>query len=170
VFAWLGDFFGALPDAFVRLYQFGDPSGKGNGWWGFVIAGIWAVGLTAIPLFIARRTYGTHEWVSASMGVLGATAIFFWIYGVIPSGWVYFVDSNKDVLEHAIIPSSFVPNIGTRELKIATNLYVVIRDTVVVIEHLIALGATFWAALAIQKRFPRTYAPGEEKRESGGYH
>ncbi len=168
--SWFGEFFSALPDALRALYEFGDPSGVGQGWWGVVIALIWGIGLTAVPLLIAKWTYGTHEWVSATMGVIAALAIAWWVYGILPSAWIYFVDSNKEILQDRIIPTSLAPNIGSMELDIATNLYQVIRDLVVVIEHLIALAATLWAAIAIQKRFPRTLASGEERPESGGYH
>ncbi len=44
-----------------------------------------------------------------------------------------------------------------------------IRDTVVVLEHLVAFILTFWAALKIQARYPRTLATGEIKPEAGGY-
>ncbi len=168
--SWFGDFFRALPEAFRALYEFGDPSGVGQGWWGVVIALIWGIGLTALPLLVAKWTYGKHEWVSATMGVIAALSIAWWIYGILPSAWIYFVDSNKEILQHRMIPGSFAPNIGATELDIATDLYVVIRDLVVVVEHLIALAATIWAAIAIQRRFPRTLASGEERPESGGYH
>lgn len=167
---WFGDFFGALPDALRALYQFGDPNGTGQGWWGVVIALIWGVGLTAIPLAIARMTYGKREWVSATMGVIGGLSIFWWVYGILPSAWTYFVDSNEEILAGRVIPTSLTFTIGGVYFPVATNLYDVIRDLVVVVQHLIALAATFWAAIALQKRFPRTLAPGESPRESGGYH
>lgn len=168
--SWFGDFFGALPEAFRAMYQFGDPSGVGQGWWGALIVLIWGIPLTAVPLFIAWRTHGKREWVSATMGVVGGLGIFWWIYGILPSAFIYFVDSNKQILADRVIPTSFTLTIGRVHLPVATDLYNVIRDLVVLIEHGIALGATFWAALAIQKRYPRTLAPGEEGRESGGYH
>lgn len=168
--SWFGEFFRALPEALRALYEFGDPSAVGQGWWGVVIALIWGIGLMALPLLVARWAYGKHEWVSATMGVIGALAVAWWVYGILPSAWIYFVDSNKEVLQDRIIPTSFAPNIGAMELDIATSLYQVIRDVVVVVEHLIALAATIWAAVAIQRRFPRTLASGEERPESGGYH
>ena len=39
----------------------------------------------------------------------------------------------------------------------------------VVIEHLVAFALTFWLALRIQKRFPKTLGAGETKPEAGGY-
>lgn len=168
--SWFGDFFRALPDALRALYQFGDPNNLGQGWWGFLILAIWGIGLVAIPLALAKRWYGRHEWASAAMGMLAATAIFWWVYGVIPSAWIYYVDSNKELLKDVIIPTSFTPTVFGTKLDIASNLYQVIRDLVVVIEHLVAFALTFWLAIRIQKRYPRTLAPGEEKPAPGGYH
>lgn len=168
--SWFGEFFRALPEALRALYDFGDPSGVGQGWWGVVIALIWGIGLTAVPLAIAHLTYGKREWVSATMGVIGGLSIFWWVYGILPSAWMYFVDSSQEILSDRVIPTSLTFTIGGVHFPVATNLYDVIRDLVVVVQHLIALVATFWAAIALQKRFPRTLAPGEGPRESGGYH
>ncbi len=167
---WIGDFFGAIPDAFRALYQFGDPSSVGNGWWGIVIAVIWFGPLVALPLFIARRTYGEHEWVSAFMGAVAGLAVLWWIFGILPSAWIYFVDSNKEILADRVIPTSLTFDIGGVHFPLATNFYDVLRDLVVVVEHLIALVAVIWAAFKIQERYPRTLVSGEEKPESGGYH
>jgi hypothetical protein len=170
---WFGEFFGTLPDAARGLYEFGDPSGLGNGWWGIVILLIWGVLLTAVPLIIAKRTYGTHEWVSATMGVVAGLSIFWWVYGILPSAWIYFLDSNKEILAGKIIPATAGITFGSGDdayrVDIASNLYDVIRDTVVVIEHLVAFVITFWAALKIQAKYPRTLAAGEVKPEAGGY-
>ncbi|MDX1510740.1 MAG: hypothetical protein R3249_05305 [Nitriliruptorales bacterium] len=170
--SWFGDFFGALPDAFRTWWEFGDPQGRGQGWWGIVILLIWGIGFVAVPLLIAKRTHGKHEWVSASMGVVAGLAIFWWLYGILPSAWIYWVDSSKETLKDAVIPASMTftfPN-GYR-IDFASNLYDVIRDLVVVVQHLIAFVLTFWAALKIQEKLPdKQLAPGEVKPEAGGYH
>lgn len=168
--SWFGQFFGAFPEALRVLYEFGDPASEGRGWWGFLILGIWAVAIVAVPLGVAKLTYGKHEWISATMGALGGLGILWWVFGILPSAWVYFVDSNEEILENSIIPTSLrIPLGGDRYLPVATDLYEVLRDVGVVIEHVIALGAVVWAALAIQRRFPRRLVPGEERLESGGY-
>lgn len=168
--SWFGDFFSTLDDALVALWEFGDPSGRGEGWWGIVILLIWGVLLIAAPLYVARRTYQKREWVSATMGVIGGLAIFWWVYGILPSAWIYYIDSNKEVLAGPIIPASvgFTFDSGFR-LDVASNFYVVLRDLVVVVEHLVAFGLTFWAALRLQKRFPKALVAGETKPGAGGY-
>lgn len=164
--SWIVDFFRALPEAGLALWEFGDPQGAGQGWWGIIILLIWGVFLIGIPLAVAKRTYGEREWVSVTMGSVAGLAALWWIFGVIPSAWVYFVDGNAPILADDIIPTSFAP----WGIPIAENLYQVIRDLVVVIWHGIAFVAVFWAAFEFQKRYPRTLATGEEKRASGGYH
>ena len=175
--SWFGDFFSTLPDALRAFWQFGDPSGIGQGWWGIVILLIWGVLLTAVPLYIAKITYGKREWVSATMGVVAGLSIFWWVYGILPSAWIYFLDANQEVLSGPIIPDSMVIPMGWAwwapdseyTLDVATNLYEVIRDIVVVLEHLVAFVLTFWLAMRIQKQYPKTLAPGESKPEAGGY-
>lgn len=175
--SWFGDFFSTLPDALQAFYEFGDPSGIGDGWWGIVILLVWGVLLTAVPLYIAKITYGKREWVSATMGVVAGLSIFWWVYGILPSAWIYFLDANKEVLAGPILPASMVIPMGWAPwapgpdytLEVATNLYEVIRDLVVVIEHLVAFVLTFWLALRIQKQYPKTLVAGEVKPGAGGY-
>lgn len=167
--SWFGDFFSTLPEALRALYQFGDPAGRGNGWWGIVILLIWGILLIGVPIAIAKRTYGKHEWVSATMGVVAGLAVFWWVYGILPSAWIYYLDSSQEILEHNIIPGSMGFSVGDYRVDIASDLYLVIRDSVVVIQHLIAFVITFWAALKIQQRLPKTLVPGETKPEAGGY-
>jgi hypothetical protein len=171
--SWFGDFFSTIPDALEALYLFGDPQARGAGWWGFVILAIWGVFLIGIPLLIAKRTYGEHEWVSATMGVLAALSIAWWVYGILPSAWIYYLDGSKEILEGNIIPASvgltFGEGEGAYRLAIADDFYLVVRDLVVVIEHLVAFVITFWAALKIQERYPKTLVTGEIKPEAGGY-
>jgi hypothetical protein len=175
--SWFGEFVDAFPAAMRALWEFGDPMGVGDGWWGIVILLIWGVFLTAIPLYVAKITYGKREWVSATMGVVAGLSIFWWVYGIFPSAWIFFLDANQEILSGPIIPDSMRIPMGWAPwapdsdytLDVATNLYEVIRDTVVVLQHLVAFILTFWAALKIQKRLPKTLAPGEVRPESGGY-
>lgn len=169
--SWFGDFFSALPEALQALYEFGDPESLGRGWWGFLIVAIWGVFLVGIPIALAKRWYGEREWLSAMMGVIAATAVSWWIFGIIPSAWIYYVDANKEILEGVIIPASFtLPHPFTdSRLEIMTNLYDVLRDVVVLLETNVAVVAVIVAAARIQQRYPRTLAPGEIKPEAGGY-
>ena len=175
--SWFGEFFSTLPEALRALWQFGDPDSAGNGWWGIVILLIWGVLLTAVPLYIAKVTYGKREWVSATMGVIAGLSIMWWVYGILPSAWIYYLDANQEILSGPIIPDSMVIPMGWAPwapgpdytLDVATNLYEVIRDIVVVLEHAVAFVLTFWLALRIQKQYPKTLAAGESRPEAGGY-
>ena len=175
--SWFGEFWDALPDALQGFYRFGDPSSVGNGWWGIVIVLIWGVFLTAVPLYIAKQTYGKHEWVSATMGVVAGTSVCWWLFGILPSAWIYFLDANQEILAGPIIPNSMVWDMSwlpwapseDYSWEVATNLYVVIRDTVVVLETAAATTLVIWGAMRIQKQLPKTLAAGETKPEAGGY-
>lgn len=178
--SWFGEFFRTLPEAAQALYAFGDPNSRGQGWWGLVLLLIWGLGLVALPLWVAKRTYKEREWVSATMGVIAGLAVMWWIFGILPSAWIYFADSSRELLEGSIIPASvgitgpvsllgytLVPD-GYR-IAIADNFYQVVRDLVVVVEHLVGFGLVFWAMLKIQDEYPRTLAAGESRPSSGGY-
>lgn len=167
---WFGGFFETLPAALEALWEFGDPSSLGQGWWGLVILAIWGIFLTAVPLFIARRTYGEREWVSATMGVVAALSVGWWVYGILPSAWIYYLDSSQEILEGSVIPASVGYTFANGyRLSLMNDFYLVVRDSVVVLWHLIAFVFTFWAALRIQDRYPRGLAEGETKPEAGGY-
>lgn len=167
--SWFADFFSALPDALKALYDFGDPQSLGNGWWGFLILVLWGVFLTAIPAVLAKRWYGEREWMSASMGVIAATSVSFWVFGIVPSAWIYYVDSNKEILEHDIIPSSLTITIGNFHWDLMSNFYDVVRDSVVMLETTVATAAMIVVGIKIQEKYPRTLAPGEVKPDAGGY-
>lgn len=167
---WFSEFFATLPETMRALYQFGDPQSIGRGWVGAVVMLLWFGPLLALPLWIAKRTYGTHEWVSATMGVMGATSILWWVFGVIPSAWMFFTSSEVDILEHAIIPSS--ATLEVREgyvIEIATDLYNVVADSVTAGMMVGGIVLGCWAALRIQKSLPKQLDPDETKPEAGGY-
>ena len=161
--SWFGDFFRTLPDVARAVYQFGDPNGVGSGWWGFVILGIWGVFLIAIPLGLAYRLREEHGWISATFGVIGGLAILWWALGIIPSAIIYFIDSNKELLSGPIIPASAGFSIGTYRVDVASNLYDVIRDITVVTVNMVVTGLTIYAALRVQRRFPKTIDPDEHR-------
>ena len=167
---WFGEFFATLPDVFRALYQFGDPSNVGRGWVGLLIALLWIVGLGVVPLFIAKKTYGEHEWVSATMGVMGASSLLWWLHGVLPHGWIQFTESNEGLLSGTSIPETAGINVNDDyRLDIASNLYNVITEGVVGAMMVGGIVVTVWAALRIQRSLPKTLAAGESKPEAGGY-
>ncbi len=167
---WFGEFFRALPDVGQALYRFGDPQDLGRGWVGLLISVLWIVGLGIGPLLVAKMTYGKHEWVSASMGIMGASSLLWWIHGVLPHGWIQFTESNQDLLSGTVIPDEF--GIQVREdyfLDVASNLYAVITEGTVGLLMVVGIVVTVWAILRMQKRYPKTLAAGETRPEAGGY-
>lgn len=167
---FFSEFFAALPDAARALYQFGDPGGLGRGWIGGLIMLLWFGPLLALPLYVAKMTYGKREWISATMGVVAGSSAIWWVFGVIPHVWIQFVEANENILAGTIIPESAGFTIGEDyRIDVATNLYGVIADSVVGLLTVAGVILTCWAFLRIQKAYPKTLAAGETKPEAGGY-
>jgi hypothetical protein len=167
---WFSEFFATLPDTMRALYQFGDPQGIGRGWVGAVIMLLWFGPLLALPLWIAKRTYGTHEWVSAAMGAMAAGSFLWWVHGVFPHGWIQFTESNQNLLAGPIIPASWLITLPNGyEIDLASNLYSVITEGVVGLLMIAGIVITLLLFLRVQKQLPKTLAAGETKPESGGY-
>jgi hypothetical protein len=170
VLEWFGEFFAALPDALRAAYQFADPQDLGRGWVGVAIMVLWMGPLLALPLFIAKITYGQREWLSATMGVVAASSFLWWLHGVIPHGWIQFTESNENILSGSIIPASAGIDVSEGyRLDIASNLYSVITEGVVQTMMIVGIVLTIWVFLRMQKRLPKTLATGETKPEAGGY-
>ncbi len=167
---WFREFFATLPEVFRALYQFGDPANVGRGWVGLAIMALWIGPLFLLPLWIAKLTYGKREWVSATMGVIAATSLMWWVHGVIPHGWIQFSQSNSNLMEGTIIPASMGIDVSEDyRLDIASNLYGVITESVLVGLMIGGIVLSIWLALRVQRQLPKTLAPGEEKPEAGGY-
>lgn len=167
---WFREFFATLPDALRALYQFGDPQGIGRGWVGAVIMLLWLGPLLALPLWIAKRTYGTREWVSATMGVMAAGSFLWWVHGVLPHAWIQFTESNQNLLAGPVIPASWMITLPNGyELDLASNLYSVVTEGVVGMLMIAGIVLTLWVFLRVQKQLPKSLATGETKPESGGY-
>lgn len=151
---WLGDFFRTIPQAAQEFWSFAD------GFAGLAVLLGYLV-LALVCVFLAFKLRPTRGWLSSIFGAMAITIAFFWGFGIVPSAWVYFADGAQEILEGNVIPAA---------LPGAENFYQVFRDTIVVV--LTALGITGFclAALAIQRRFPRGLAEGEEAGpKTGGY-
>jgi hypothetical protein len=152
--SFVGEFFRALPAVFVALWEFI------AGWRGVGVM-IGSGVLTVAFAGAALRLRESSGWLSAIMGMMATTIVMWWLFGIIPSAWVYFADAERDLMGGTVIPEA---------LPLMSNFYNLFRDTVVVAETGIALLAFVVAALWIQKRYPRSLADGEEARpQSGGY-
>ena len=167
---WFREFGAALPDALRALYYFGDPAGAGRGWVGAAIMLLWLGPLMALPLYLAKLFHGRREWVSATMGVMGASSFIWWVHGVLPHAWIQFVEANETVLSGRIIPESAGFDVSADyRVEIASNLYGVIADSVVAVLMIGGIVLTLWLFLRVQKSYPKTLAAGEVKPEAGGY-
>jgi len=160
----------ALREGFLELWYRFMPDVVTDVWsalWEF-IDGFRGVGvalgsivLTALFAFAALRLRDRSGWLSSIFGLMAGTVVMFWLFGIIPSAWVYFSDGQRDLLGGRVIPEA-LPGMG--------NFYLLFRDLVVVGETGVAIGAMLVVIFWIQKRYPRSLAEGEEARpQSGGY-
>jgi hypothetical protein len=128
-----------------------------------MVASIAMVVVFAGAAYQLRETQG---WLSGLFGSMAVLIGLWWTLGIIPSAWIYFADSQKDLLSDTIIPSQIV--VGG--LGVATNFFNVFRDSIVMIEAGIVLGIGVAIIFAVQKRFPRGLAEGEDRGPTtGGY-
>lgn len=157
--SWIGEFFRTLPEAIVALWEFGD------GFIGLMLMAA-SIALTALFCLLAYRLRETQGWLAALFGAMAALLSAWWLLGIVPSAWVYFADSQSELLADQIIPTQII--IGP--LQVATNFYNVFRDSVVLVQGAIVVVGYFVLALVLQKRFPGGLAEGEERGPTtGGY-
>jgi uncharacterized membrane-anchored protein len=150
----VNEFFTTLPQAGAALWEFMD------GFYGVVIF-LGSVVLTAALLFVAKAWRDTHSWLSAIAGISAASVAFWWAFGILPSAFTYFMDSERDLLEGTLVPGA---------LPAMDNFYQVFRDVVVVGMQTVFVVVFAIIMLRIQRRYPRSLAEGEEKSPAtGGY-
>lgn len=150
----ISQFFRTLPDAGVALWEFAD------GFYGLAVTAV-SVVLAVGLLFLARLWRDTHGWLSATFGLMAGFIAFWWAFGILPSALIYYMDGSRDLLEGVVFPGA---------LPMMDNAYQVTRDILVVGETTLAVLAFCLACAAIQRRYPRTLAEGEERGPtSGGY-
>ncbi|MHB8513569.1 MAG: hypothetical protein ACYDCC_15540 [Actinomycetota bacterium] len=114
----------------------------------FLIAGILG--------FIAFKS--KSEWTKASLASLAISIVAWRVLAVLPSWWLYYSDAKLHWGGNGCV------NLDMQCLKQAA------KDTVVVIENAVGLGAFGVAFWLYQKKYPRQLGPGESKLEAtGGY-
>lgn len=152
----VGEFFRTLPQVFVAMWEFG------GGWNAVFVTGA-SVAMTVVFLAGAHLLRDRSGWLSSILGMMAGTIALWWVFGIIPSAWIYFADAERDLLIDRIIPSALFP-------PLLGNFYQVFRDTVVVGMLTVGLVGTIVMSLWIQRRYPRSLAEGEDARaQSGGY-
>ena len=149
------DFFAALPEVFQALWEFGDA-------WQGVAVSVGSVVLIAVFAAGAYRLRGEVGWVAAFLGAFAAFVGGFWLFGILPSAWVFFVDGERLLLEGTVIPGEIV--VGGN--VVVEDFYNVFRDSVVMGLTFVTIAAMAFLAVWIQKRFPRQLVPGEPARAS----
>jgi hypothetical protein len=98
------------------------------------------------------------EWTRAALGALGMAILAWHILAILPSWWLYYADGVLGWGGNGCTKLDMVC------LKQAA------KDTVVVMENAVGLGAFVVGLLMFQKKFPKQLAAGEPKREmTGGY-
>lgn len=97
------------------------------------------------------------EWVKASLAALGLSIIALRTLAVLPSWWLYFADTRLDWGGQGCVA------IDLSCIKQAA------KDTVVVIENAVVLGAFVVGFMIWQRKFPKQLASGESKPDAGGY-
>ncbi len=153
------EFFFSIDDIFRALWSFG------NGFAGLAVT-IGSIVLVAVFALAAQRTRDDYGWVSAVFGGCAAMIAGLWAFGILPSAWIYFLDGTKDILIDQVVPSQ----VAVGDFTIFGNFYQVFRDSIVMVETMVAMGAFVALALWVQKKYPRSLVEGEEAREqSGGY-
>lgn len=113
--------------------------------------------LICVGLFaVAYRS--RSEWVRASLAGLALSILGIRILAVLPSWWLYYADARLDWGGQGCV------EIDAQCLKQS------LKDTVVVVQNAVALGAFVVGFIIWQRKFPKQLAPGESKPEAtGGY-
>lgn len=120
-----------------------------------IFEGIWI--LLGLGLLLLSGRYKSG-WVKASVAGLGLSILSVRLLMVLPSWWLYFADGTLDWGGQ-----------GCVELDISC-LKQAAKDTVVVIQNAVVLGAFVVGFIIWQKKNPKQLAPGESKPEAtGGY-
>lgn len=108
--------------------------------------------------FLAAAYRARSEWVKASLGMMGIAILGIRTLMVIPSWWLYYADAELKWGGNGCV---------TLDLQCLKQS---VKDTIVVVENGIMIGAFIVAFWLYQKRFPKQLAPGEAKPEAtGGY-
>ncbi|QBI20336.1 hypothetical protein ER308_12685 [Egibacter rhizosphaerae] len=166
---WIAEFFGTLPELFSSLWEFAD------GTRGLLVT-FGSAGAVVLLCVLAAVFRDRQGWQSAVFGAMAALVGAFWLFGVIPSAWTNFANDYEALLSGLYIPGELVTPqvtilglVTIPELEVATDLYLVIRDSVAMVITFIGVGVLVFVALWVQKRYPRTLAPDERPRpETGG--
>lgn len=112
--------------------------------------------VAGLMLLLAFRA--KSGWLKATWGAFGLTILAWHILAVLPSWWLYYAEGRLDWGGQGCVVLDM------------SCLQQTIKDTVVVIQNAVALGAFVVALIIYQRRFPKQLAPNEPRPETtGGY-
>ena len=113
------------------------------------------LGIAVALLFASGKV--KSDWVRASLAMLGLSILGIRVLAIWPSWWLYFADGKLGWGGQGCV------EIDLQCFKQAA------KDTVVVIENAVVLGAFVVGFILWQKKHPKQFASGESKPEGGGY-
>ncbi|HVL89997.1 MAG TPA: hypothetical protein VM841_07170, partial [Actinomycetota bacterium] len=116
---------------------------------------IW-FGAAAAMFLAAWKT--KSDWVRASLAGFALSILAIRVLAVLPSWWLYYAEGTLDWGGQ-----------GCAEIDLQC-IKQTIKDSVVVVQNAVILGALVVGFIIWQKKFPKQLAPGESKPEAtGGY-
>lgn len=107
--------------------------------------------------FILASSKAKSEWGKAALAGFGLSMLGLRLLAVLPSWWLYYADAKLGWGGNGCT---------TLDLQCLKQS---IKDTVVVIENAVVLGAFIVGFSIYQKKFPKQLAPGEDKPEATYY-
>ncbi|HEX9711457.1 MAG TPA: hypothetical protein VGB52_02760 [Actinomycetota bacterium] len=109
-----------------------------------------------VMLVVAQRS--KSEWLKATFAAFGLSILGLHILAVLPSWWLYYAEGRLDWGGQGCVAFDM------------SCLQQTIKDSVVVVQNAVALGAFVVAFVIYQRKFPKQLASGEAKSEAtGGY-
>jgi hypothetical protein len=131
-----------------------------------IFEGVWFVLL--IGLLVASGKMKT-SWAKAGVAAIALSMLAVRTLAILPSWWLYYSEGQMKWGGQGCIQLNLA-ELFKSESASNSCLKQMIKDTVVVIENGVVLGAFVVAFLIYQKKFPKQLAAGESKPEAtGGY-
>ncbi len=121
--------------------------------------------VSLIVMFLSIGVYHWYEartpvdkrftWGEAMIASTYVFYMFFWVYGVVPHFWLQWADAGLQWRADVILQGPHIPGLSGEGLGIIASQqdggwfpfripYIVIRDIIAVLLHVVLLGANIW--------------------------